>query len=108
MARKLKTGKKKSFMDMISGSLSKSGKQASQHETPAPTPELYTEQELEIVENHIMSKIGNYKNVFHEIYSPDIHCDVCVIDPTPERNFYTLVTLGMGAHKMNVPEEFLK
>ena len=108
MARKLKTGKKKSFMDMISGSLSKSGKQASQHETPVPTPELYTEQELEIVENHIMSKIGNYKNVFHEIYSPDIHCDVCVIDPTPERNFYTLVTLGMGAHKMNVPEEFLK
>ena len=25
--------------------------------------------------------------------------------PTPERNYYVLSTFGMGAHRMNVPEE---
>lgn len=40
---------------------------------------------------------------FHEIVSPDIHIDVAIIEPTPERNYYTLVTMGMGAHRMSVP-----
>ena len=31
--------------------------------------------------------------------------DICVIPPSKERNYYTLVTMGMGAHRMNVPEE---
>ncbi|MCL2148620.1 MAG: DUF2185 domain-containing protein [Methanomassiliicoccaceae archaeon] len=68
-------------------------------------PELYTEKELEAIEEHIVSMFGDFENVFHEIESPDIHVDVCIIDPTPERNYYTLVTMGMGAHRMNVPEE---
>ena len=46
-----------------------------------------------------------YPLVFHEKLSPDIHVDICLIEPTPERDYYTLVTLGMGAHRMNVPEE---
>ena len=71
-------------------------------------PELYTEKEMDIVEEHIMSKFGNFQNVFHEISSPDIHVDVCIIEPTPERNYYTLITMGMGAHKMNVPKELRK
>ena len=25
--------------------------------------------------------------------------------PSEERDYYTLVTMGMGAHRMNVPEE---
>ena len=25
--------------------------------------------------------------------------------PSDERDYYTLVTMGMGAHRMNVPEE---
>ena len=57
------------------------------------------------VEAHINKFFGNYDNVFHELYSPDIHVDICVIKPTPERNYYTLVTMGAGAHRMNVPKE---
>jgi len=71
-------------------------------------PELYSEQELEVVENHIANYFGNFNNVIHEIVSPDIHVDICVIDPTPERNYYTLVTMGMGAHRMKVPKELRK
>jgi len=68
-------------------------------------PEVYTEEEFEAVETHISDHFGKFENVLHEILSPDIHVDICIIDPTPERNFYTLVTMGMGAHRMNVPEQ---
>ena len=31
-----------------------------------------------------------------------------MIEPAPERNYYTLVTMGMGAHRMNVPKDLRK
>lgn len=71
-------------------------------------PEVYTEQELDMVEEHINSCFGECKSVMHEIVSPDIHVDICVIEPTQERNYYALVTMGMGAHRMNVPKELKK
>ena len=67
-------------------------------------PEMYTEDEINTLEAHISSHFGEFKNVLHEIVSPDIHVDLCVIEPTEERNYYTLVTMGMGAHRMNIPE----
>lgn len=68
-------------------------------------PELYTDAEIEAVEAHIEQHFGHFSNVFHEIASPDIHVDIAIVEPTPERNYYTLVTMGMGAHCMNIPEE---
>ena len=68
-------------------------------------PEVYTEEEMEAVEGHIQQYFGKFENVFHELSSPDIHVDICVVPPSKERNYYTLVTMGMGAHRMNVPEE---
>ena len=68
-------------------------------------PEVYTEEEMEAVEGHIQQYFGKFENVFHELVSPDIHVDICVVPPAGERDYYTLVTMGMGAHRMNVPEE---
>lgn len=68
-------------------------------------PELYDEEEMEAIENHIEKNFGEYDSVFHEIISPDIHVDICMIPPSEERNYHVLVTMGMGAHFMNVPEE---
>ena len=68
-------------------------------------PEVYTEEEMEAVEAHIQQYFGKFENVFHELSSPDIHVDICVVPPSKERYYYTLVTMGMGAHRMNVPEE---
>ena len=68
-------------------------------------PELYTEEEMAAVETHIKNTFGAFENVFHELVSPDIHVDICVVPPSEERDYYTLVTMGMGAHRMNVPEE---
>ena len=68
-------------------------------------PEIYSEDEMKAVEAHIEKYFGPIDNVLHEIVSPDIHVDICLIKPTEERDYYTLVTMGMGAHKMDVPEE---
>ena len=68
-------------------------------------PEVYTEEEMNAVEEHIQQYFGKFENVFHELDSPDIHVDICVVPPSEERDYYTLVTMGMGAHRMNVPEE---
>jgi tetratricopeptide (TPR) repeat protein len=68
-------------------------------------PVMYSEEEFKRIEEHIETYFGNCKNVFHEIVSPDIHIDIAVIEPSAEHNYYTLVTMGMGARPMNVPEE---
>lgn len=68
-------------------------------------PEMYTEEEMDAIEEHITKNFGDYDSVYHEIISPDIHVDVCMIPPSKERNYHVLVTMGMGAHFMNVPEE---
>lgn len=68
-------------------------------------PELYTKEELETVVAHIQKYYGDFEQVFHESEAPDIHVDICLIPPSGERDYYTLVTMGMGAHTMNVPEE---
>ena len=68
-------------------------------------PEVYAEEEMSAIEQHIKNTFGEFENVFHELVSPDIHVDICVVPPSEERDYYTLVTMGMGAHRMNVPQE---
>lgn len=71
-------------------------------------PEVYTIEEMEAVEEHIRKYFGEIGHVFHELVSPDIHVDICVVPPDGERKYYTLVTMGMGARRMQVPEELAK
>ena len=66
--------------------------------------EAYDDDELDAVEDHIKEYFGEFPTVFHEITSRDIVCDIACIPPTEERNYYTLVTVGMGAHIMNIPD----
>ncbi len=64
-----------------------------------------SEVEMKEIEAHLDEHIGPVKNVYHEIISDFIHVDILVIEPTEERNYYTLCTMGMSAIPMNVPEE---
>lgn len=68
-------------------------------------PEVYSFEEMQSVSKHIDKYFGKYDNVMHELASPDIHVDICVIPPRAEHEYYTLVTCGMGAHKMDMPDE---
>ena len=71
----------------------------------AGAPEYYSQDEMAAVEEHIRQYFGSFERVWHELASPDIHVDICLIPPGDERDYYTLVTMGMGAHRMNVPGE---
>ena len=64
----------------------------------------YTDEEIQCVENHIDTYFGHFENVLHEIVSPDLHIDLAIIPPNEQKDYYTVVTMGMGAFKMNVPE----
>lgn len=68
---------------------------------------VYTEEEIDAIEAHINEHFGESDSVFHEIVSPDIHLDLYLVEPSKERPYYTIVTVGMGAYEMNVPEELL-
>lgn len=65
---------------------------------------LYTNQELDQFENFIIKKFGNYDQVIHEIVSPDIHLDIIIVPPSEKNNYYKLITMGMGAYSMNIPD----
>jgi hypothetical protein len=54
---------------------------------------------------HIERYIGKYTMVFHEIISDFVHIDVQIVAPSPEHNFYTLITTGMSDLPMKVPSD---
>lgn len=56
------------------------------------------------IEEHIEAHIGKIEGVYHEIISDLVHVDIFIVAPTPERNYYTLVTCGMSNLPMTVPE----
>ena len=69
---------------------------------------LYSEKEVEKVEAYIKQQYGEFEEVLHEIVSLDIHCDIAMIPPTEERPYYSLVTMGAGAYRMDIPKELKK
>lgn len=55
------------------------------------------------IERHLTQHIATPTSVFHELASSLVHVDVYIIYPTPERNYFTLVTSGMSDLPMIVP-----
>jgi hypothetical protein len=64
------------------------------------------EQTIEAVTTHVERHVGKPAHVFHELISDLVHVDVHVVEPTPERNYSTLVTSGMSDRPMSAPEEY--
>lgn len=89
------------FMEEIEGQLDELSDEEEDFDSEA---EAYDEDELDAVESHIKEYFGEFPTVFHEITSRDIVCDIACIPPSEERNYFTLVTVGMGAHVMNIPD----
>jgi|GEM_PF-2887113 len=71
----------------------------------AQKPVVYTPEERTAVEEYIRSAFGPAARVFHELPMHDIQVDVAAVEPTERENFWRLVTIGMGARRMNVPPE---
>lgn len=56
------------------------------------------------IEAHVERHVGKPASVFHELVSDLVHIDVHIVEPTPERNFYTLFTTGTSDRPMAAPE----
>jgi hypothetical protein len=59
---------------------------------------------IELIEQHLARHLGKPAWVFHEIVSDLVHLDVQVVSATDVRPWTTLVTCGMSARAMTVPE----
>ena len=60
---------------------------------------------IEAISDHIEKHIGPVGSVFHETISDLVHIDIHIVEPTEERNCYTLITSGMSDLPMTTPEE---
>jgi hypothetical protein len=58
------------------------------------------------IDTHISKYMGNVDNVFHEVVSDLIHVDIYISHPSPERNYYTLITSGMSSLPMHPSDEY--
>ena len=74
-------------------------------EAPQREPELYTEDETAAITAHIEKYYGKIKTISHDNNPDGVCADICIIPPSIERDYYTLVTCGAGAHVMDVPED---
>lgn len=81
------------------------GKKKSEKNSSEKPLELYTAEQVKIVEEHIEKYFGEIRNVFSEKNSEYIKLNINVIPPSRKNPYYTLVTSGMGAHFMKVPSE---
>ena len=68
----------------------------------------YSENDMQACEEWITKNVGKVEYVLHDPDPKGIHIDIMVIPPSQERDYLTLVTMGMGAFEMPVPEEMGK
>jgi hypothetical protein len=68
-------------------------------------PAIGDEQTLEKISRHVEDHVGPVASVFHELVSDLVHVDVHMVAPSPERDYYTLVTSGMSDRPMSPPED---
>lgn len=70
-----------------------------------PFAEVYTQEEREAAEAHIAAYFGPIETVWREAISIGVRLDLAVIPPHDDKDYYTVVTVGLGAHRMDVPPE---
>ena len=61
---------------------------------------LYTENERTEIIKFIEENFGRIEKIYQDVGYDDFYLDVAQISPTKEKPYYTLITLGMGEHKM--------
>ncbi len=59
----------------------------------------------EALEAALEAALGAEPSVFHEIISETVHVDLYIYPPTAERDWTTVVTMGLSDRPMTVPDE---
>ena len=68
------------------------------------TRSTYTAEERAYIERYITDAFGPIAQTFYDADKDAMRVDIAVTEPTADRRFYTLSTIGMGANRMRVPE----
>jgi len=66
----------------------------------------YTPYEAQTIQDHIIKHYGNISRTITVKECERLDLKLYVIEPTKERDFYTVITSGMGAYKMDLPDDF--
>ncbi|MDR2088851.1 MAG: suppressor of fused domain protein [Clostridiales Family XIII bacterium] len=72
-----------------------------------PPRHCYSREEEALFLRHITRRFGAPKRMLPEPYPQDIKADAALIAPSPERPWYALITVGMGAFVMDVPPDLI-
>ena len=65
---------------------------------------VYTDEERNVVERYIADAFGPIGRTYYDGDEESLRVDIAVSEPTADRQFYTLATIGMGANRMRVPK----
>ncbi len=69
-------------------------------------PTVYSSEDEKKIIDHIQKNFGVIQKIIKDDPSDDIRVDINIIYPTKKRNYYTLVTNGIGAKSMKVPHKY--
>lgn len=67
---------------------------------------FYTPYEAQTIQDHIIKYYGNISRTIMVKECARLDLKLYIIEPTKERDFYTVITSGMGAYKMELPDDF--
>lgn len=70
-----------------------------------PELQVYTKKETLAIRNHIETYYGAIDKIMYGVVSEGIYMNLALILPTEEKKYYQIVTIGMGAYQMELPEE---
>lgn len=73
------------------------------HTDSKPFEPAFDNPDVEQIQGHVDKYIGKVESAFHEFISNFVHIDILLVKPSPQRNFYTLVTSGMSQRPMKTP-----
>jgi len=83
---------------------SESGAPIYRHDEPSEAVAGEQTWAADTIEAHVEKHVGAIDWVFHELVSPYVHLDVLVVPAHTDRPWHTLVTSGMSARPMAVPD----
>lgn len=86
------------------GEYSKGGSRIYRHQAQDRDWAAPEHADAEVIEQHVERSIGPIEMVYHEIISDLVHVDIYWVRATEERPFHVLVTGGMSAMPMTLPE----
>ena len=64
----------------------------------------YTDCERRVIQHYIHDAFGPIGRTYYDGDRENMKVDIVVCEPTEERRYYTLATVGMGARRMRVPK----